>query len=191
MPKIKIKYYTLIYFFIIFLSSGIVNTICAVFAIILHESGHIFLLNLSGSKINSITLYPQGADIQKKHDLNSYGVDIAVAASGPLLNLITALLLYIPAKNYEVLNVFFIYNIIYAVFNLLPVKGLDGGHVLESFLLLKTENHIADYIMKAAAVLIIIPLWIVSVYLLLFFPENTNPTLFLLCLFLFASVFLN
>ena len=184
MPEIKVKLSSVIYFFLILLSGGVFGAVSALAAAAVHEAGHLAAMRACGCGVKSITLYPFGADIRESGGVRSYKTDMLVALAGPLANLAAALFVF------GLFPLFSVYCVVYALFNLLPVRMLDGGRALESLLLCRFEQHTADSVMKAAAAVTLVPLWVASVYLLLFYPHETNPTLFLLCLFLFTSTFL-
>lgn len=104
-------------------------------AVVLHECGHLFMMWLRECAPKSIKLIPASVQITASFSRN-YKTDILVAFSGPVVNLVMFGALYynyLCFKNNATLC-FAIVNLIYGVFNLLPVKGLDGGTVLLSFL---------------------------------------------------------
>jgi stage IV sporulation protein FB len=75
-----------------------------------------------------------------------------------------------------------------AVFNLLPIKSLDGGRIVECALLMRMGEDEAARVIYVLSFIFIVILWIISVYLLLYAPFN--PTLFFICVYLFAAIFL-
>ncbi|MBR2040455.1 MAG: M50 family metallopeptidase, partial [Clostridia bacterium] len=110
------------------------------FAVSLHEIGHLLAMWIVGTPPKSIRLIP--ASVQITRSISSrYKNDIIVALSGPLVNFALFLTLYI---NYlifgnEGILYYSLINLIVGLFNLLPVTGLDGGTVLFSVIAKKRD----------------------------------------------------
>ncbi len=76
-----------------------------------------------------------------------------VALAGPLSNLLLAftslsLILIIKPQNfiiYKILNLLIFYNIIFAIFNLIPIPPLDGSKLMASLLPNKQERLFWEY----------------------------------------------
>lgn len=180
--KIDIKLSAVIFasLFIILDASGTALPVMA--AALLHEAGHLAAMYLLKIKPDSITVYPFGADIVVGQAISSYRDDIIIAAAGCAVNIVLA------AVTFAFLPVFSGCCALFAAMNLLPIKSLDGGRILECVLLLKTSSDRAEPLIKAVSFFFIMPLWAASIYLLFYWPNN--PTLFFVCVFLFASIFI-
>lgn len=84
--------------------------------------------------------------IDARHFKNPRRDDILVSLAGPVANLVTAFLTLVvllayhqvagrPSVGmYQVLQLIIIYNINFAIFNLIPLPPLDGSHVLAQLL---------------------------------------------------------
>ena len=125
----------------------------ALFAIVLHEMGHLFMMWILECSPKRIKLIPASVQITAPFQ-KRYRNDFLVAACGPFVNILLFLTLYfnyLVFKN-EVTLYFALLNLVIGVFNLLPLKGLDGGTILFC-ILEKSKGH--D---KAAVILKIITL---------------------------------
>ena len=91
-----------------------------------------------------------------------------VSIAGPIANLVMAFIGYVvmrclEAANllgndslYLVLFLIVVYNINFAILNLMPVPPLDGSHILMNFLPLKWQIHVARFSMVSLLILIVI-----------------------------------
>lgn len=150
-----------------------------------HECGHLVMMKLWGSEIHSVTLLPLGIDIKTVPSFISYPVQIAVSSAGAGVNLLLFLIFFKIGGNFT----FFAYfNLLYAVFNLIPVKGLDGAEILESISNCFFEQRTTEKIIKITSFVFCTILWVFGIYMLLIL--NGNISIFALSLFLFASVFI-
>ena len=94
--------------------------------------------------------------------------DMIVSIAGPIANLVMAFIGYavmrcLEAANllgndslYLVLFLIVVYNINFAILNLMPVPPLDGSHILMNFLPLKWQIHVARFSMVSLLILIVI-----------------------------------
>ena len=78
-------------------------------------------------------LYPFGGEIVAGGKLFSYGESMVLSLSGILVNLLSFLLLMLP-RTTPFLRSFALASLGLGMFNLLPLRQLDGGGALESFL---------------------------------------------------------
>jgi len=121
-------------------------------SLIIHEIGHILFIKIYKIPIKQFTLSLYGGclniDIKYYNKLNKYK-KLLIYSGGILFNLI----LYYLFKN----NLFGKINLIYCIFNLLPVYPLDGYNILKIFI---NKNKILNDI----TVVIITLLIIISVY---------------------------
>jgi stage IV sporulation protein FB len=103
----------------------------ALFAIILHEMGHLFMMWILECSPKRIKLIPASVQITAPFQ-KRYRNDFLVSVSGPAVNILLFLTLYFNylAFGNEVTLYFALLNLVIGVFNLLPVKGLDGGTIL-------------------------------------------------------------
>ena len=94
-----------------------------------HELGHWAVLRGFGKPVRHIRVSVFGAGMEVGSGL-SYGQEFCVAAAGPLANLTLArLTCFLPG-----LQLFAGVNLVLGIFNLLPVRQLDGARMLRSLL---------------------------------------------------------
>ena len=156
------------------------------FAIFAHEMGHLFAMWATDNAPKSVRLIPASVQITR-NITQRYKSDITVALCGPIVNIILFLTLYfnyIAFKN-ELTLYYGLLNLIVAIFNLLPVAGLDGGTVLYCLLANKLPLNRAILTVRiitfttAAAVLI--------TAIILTVGGKINLSLYIIAIYLFIS----
>ena len=121
----------------------------------LHELGHSFAAQYYGVPVKQIVLLPIGGVAQLSHMPSKPIQEFVIAIAGPAVNIVLAILFVgiaavfnIPVTqgflNTEltvnsIFSYLFIYNIILAVFNLLPAFPMDGGRVFRSLMAMKMD----------------------------------------------------
>lgn len=121
----------------------------SLFAVFMHEMGHLFCMWAIDTSPKSVRLIPASVQITRSIG-SSYKKDVAVALCGPIVNLILFLSLYFNylAFSNKATLYYALLNLIIGVFNLLPVKGLDGGTVLFSLLVKKMDYNKACIVLR-------------------------------------------
>ena len=151
--------------------------VAAVFAsVMLHELGHMFAARYYGIPVKEILLLPIGGMTHLKRQPETPGQEIMISLSGPIANLIIALVLitFLPGHTplwrsvpfflrIDQLNFFFFLhsiNILLAVLNLIPAFPMDGGRILRGMLELFTTpfkaTNIAVWVSRAISLLFVI-----------------------------------
>lgn len=150
-------------------------------AAILHECGHLLPALLFRIPIRAITLWPFGADIAlgEMHG----GRAIAVTAGGCLINFAAGVLTraLFPAFSAACFAL--------GAVNLMPVRSLDGGGILERLLEDRLLPSRLECVMRTVSLITLTVMWIASIYLLLY--ASGQYSLFFICVFLFAALFLH
>lgn len=95
----------------------------------LHELGHCLALKLLGAPASKLRIGVLGAELTAEQKGLSYPGELAAVLAGPGANLLCAALL--TALVGTRWAVFTGANLVLCVFNLLPVRPLDGGRALE------------------------------------------------------------
>ena len=96
-------------------------------AAVCHEAGHLLALWAYHVPVESVTIGPVGAVIRASgQDRLSYGRDLLATLAGVGVNFILAFLFARVTGEYLFAGA----NFILGVYNLLPIRGLDGGRAL-------------------------------------------------------------
>ena len=94
--------------------------------------------------------------------------DMIVSIAGPMANILMAFIAYVIMRSldvvglleneslYLVLLLIVVYNINFAILNMMPIPPLDGSHILMNFLPLKWQVHIARFSIVSLLILITI-----------------------------------
>ena len=135
-------------------------------AALAHELGHYFVLRRSNCGVSGVYVTALGAEMRLSHPQRlSYGREMAATAAGPLVNLLWAVALSWAGQRWEMLYLFSGAQLVLGLFNLLPVRPLDGGQLLWLALAWRWEPFTADRVSAAvglgtAALLVLGGLWL-------------------------------
>ncbi len=132
----------------------------ALAAVVLHESGHIVLMRLTGYQIPEMRFSPFGVQIER-WGLLPDGREAAVYLGGVLANLLTGGIAWLFCGW----NLFTIVSLGLILFNLLPVGRLDGGQLLRLALGRGCSPEHADRLQKWIGFLVLTPLFAYGFYL--------------------------
>lgn len=159
----------------------------AVAAAVLHECGHIAALLLMNNNIKELKISVSGIELKQGTKFNlSFKGEIISALAGVFVNFMCAqsFLLVNRARP----NDFFLYNagihLVLGLFNLLPVKALDGGRALYYLLCIHMEQDRAERILKLVSVVTAIILFVLGIIL---FVRARNASLLITSVFLLVS----
>lgn len=166
------------------------NVMYAVLFSLLHEMGHITAMTALGNAPLSVKLELTGININRRQEMGiSLFREIIVALAGPFSNLILfvfLMLIYLQNGSEKCFNAACV-NLILMTFNLLPVKGLDGGKALY-FLISKIFNFkTAKAVLVCTSVVFILLLLFYGGYVL--FVTRRNFTMLIIALMLILTMF--
>ena len=154
-------------------------------SVILHELGHTLMAGLFHKKPISVRIMPTGISILLP-PASSYAEEFLIAAAGPLMNLLYALLCgFLP---YGIGGTVRSVSLLLAMLNLIPLAPLDGGRILSSLLSPLFGTAFSERISDFFSLLLLALLWILSLYI--FFYSGVNFMLLLFCTYLFSYIVL-
>lgn len=162
---------------VIFDSTGYI--IPTILATALHETAHLLAMIIAKCKPRSISIIPAGIIITKQFAM-PHRTDAVILFCGPLANLI------ISAVFINILSEFAAINFILGIFNLLPVRGLDGGELLFRFLCFLFGENRSSIILKLLNIILGIGLIFTGVMLLL--HSKINLSFIILGIYILLSV---
>ncbi len=92
----------------------------------LHELGHLLVLWMRGAEVTGLRISVFGAELNASCTRLSYAGELAAVLAGPVVNLCCGLLLALLGQSVPAGA-----HIVLGMFNLLPIRPLDGGRALE------------------------------------------------------------
>jgi len=155
-------------------------------AAVCHELGHLSAMLLFGISVREIDITPLGAVIRTAPMASDARRDAVVHLAGPAVNLLCAAWLLLPGCT-PAMQIFAISSLALALFNLLPIRSLDGGCAAAILLASVIPAH-AQIIAEVLSAVSLAVLWLAAGYLLLLCGGNLS--LFVICVFLFAELYL-
>ncbi len=160
--------------------------LCAVtlLAAAVHEGGHLLAARLLGVRIRGFRLDFSGARLHIGGRALSFGEEWLLSAAGPLASLIASGLVSPLWQASHFFGWFSCASLLLGLFNLLPIRTLDGGRMLSALLYRISTPTVAFYTVFATSAACLFFLWTVAVYLLL--RAGDGLSLF----FLFTELFI-
>lgn len=158
----------------------------SLFAVFMHELGHLFAMWVLECAPKQIKLIPASVQIVNKMSVRIRN-DIIIAVCGPLVNLILFGTLYFNylAFHNETTLYYALLNLIIALFNLMPVTGLDGGTILFSLISRKWEVGRAMLVMRIVTGTVAAFILFLAVFLTL--RGEINLSLYIIGLYLLIA----
>lgn len=152
-------------------------------SVFIHESGHLLFMIISKKPPVGVSFQLGGILIDSK-GFSGYNKEFLIALGGCLFNISAfslAFLYYLNTKSEEAL-LFSASNLGLAIFNLIPVKGLDGMDLIrislaKKYPLIKTEK-----ICNTISVVFIVLISVISVYSV--FRLSLNPSILICIIYL-------
>ena len=175
--------------FIITLNSP-VSVLMTVASSLLHETGHLIAMIVFDNKPQCVRFEITGMNIKRQPSLKiSTKNELLIALAGPFANCLLLVVSCIVLCFFESETVFTLscINLILMLFNLLPIKKLDGGMALYHLLSLKYDADICSKILKVTSMAFVIVLYLWGIYI--FASTNYNISVLIIALFLTLSLF--
>ena len=129
-------------------------------ALAVHELAHVLAIRMLGGRIVSLAPAGFGFRLRYTGSLLSRRARFTAAIAGAAANFLIAF----TSAMFGALRLAAV-NIVLAVFNLLPIDGLDGGEALASILSVDGTGYTAGKICSVVSVVTAAVLWMVSVYI--------------------------
>lgn len=155
--RINISFAAIITLMLVIDESGICAL--ALFCCIFHEAGHILCLWAMGEKPGRIVFSFYGIKLERL-PMAFHGKinEIIVFASGPFANFVLSLFLILVSAANETLKIWALISLITGVFNLIPIRPLDGGNILFTLLCRLIKEEKAGIICDAVSAAVTVPL---------------------------------
>lgn len=165
----------------LFLLCGAKNFGIFLICVSLHELGHTAAMSLLRVPVQGIVLTPAGFVIERSAPC-SYFSEAIIYLAGPVFGAASGAVFFAVGGG----EIFYA-SLAYSVCNLLPLGSLDGGCVLRASLSYLLGCNRAETVCRTVGCCFFIPLYAVSVILLLL--TDWNVSLLALCLILMYGVF--
>ena len=159
----------------------------SVFAITMHELGHLFAMWCLECNPKRIKLIPTSIQITSNFS-KGYKNDIIIALCGPIVNIILFFSLYFNYLAYQNNTVlyFSLVNLVIGIFNVLPLWELDGGTILYSIIAQKSQPNRAALTVKIITRIVGVGIFLTAVYLTV--KGKINFSLYIMAIYLFIGV---
>lgn len=159
--RLRVSVFAIPIFLLMLWLEGLEAFIVIMLSAAVHELGHLFMIKRLGYRIRRFDLMPMGAVIVVPEGIPDND-EFKIALSGPFSSLI---MLFLSAVCFcvfynAVALLAVLINLVLSLFNLLPIKKLDGGKALWCYLSDKQKN--AERICSAASLCAKIVFLIVS-----------------------------
>lgn len=185
-PKIKINHVTYLLFFTYLITGHFKNILLIFLIILVHEFGHIFFLRHYKYPIESIEILPFGGITKTNKLINTpINHDLIIYFGGVLFQFFLLIIFFFLLKfgviHEDTYLMFKMYNTSILIFNILPIRPLDGGEILRLILEKRYSFYKAQKIANILSVM----------FLVLFFAINIKFNLnnYVIISFLLVKVY--
>lgn len=164
------------------------NVLTTIASSLLHEMGHLVTMSCLGNKPQCVRFEITGMNIIRQPSIKISSMhEILIALGGPVVNgfILLATCVLLCFFQSEKLFTISCINLILMVFNLLPVKSLDGGIVFYFLLLRKFSPDLCAKILKVSSMFFVVLIYIWGVYVLV--STNYNISVLIIATFLTLS----
>ena len=185
-PNLRIHVTTVLLLACLVLLDGTFMALVPIGAAVCHELGHIIVMRLLGVGVGEIEVTLFGAEIRSVPRMLNMAGEVAVYSAGAAANIVSAGAVYFLFSG-EWTTLFIICSFTLAIFNLLPIKSLDGGCIFAAVCRGVMPNS-ADRVISAVSSVTLLVLWLASVYLLLICGGNVSLMLF--CIYMFVTLYI-
>lgn len=126
------------------------------FACILHELGHVFVMSLYKAYPEKIRFYCAGIKIASSRFALCKTKELLIHSAGIIINLIMFFTMYYLSDIYEV-RLFGVINLLIGMFNLIPFRQFDGGKIMDILIMsdISERRLIIRNVIRAIAIALI------------------------------------
>lgn len=166
------------------------NVLITVASSLLHEMGHLLTMSAVGNKPQCVRLEITGINIKRAQSIKiSTKNELLIALGGPFVNAIIFIICCFVICFYqsEFSMTVACINLILMIFNLLPVKRLDGGMALYFLLSRRFDTEICSKILTITSIIFITVIYIWGFYV--FIANGYNFSVIIIAIFLTLSMF--
>ncbi len=143
--------------------------------VLIHELGHMLIARKLGYFCARIKLMPFGAVFEAESDEFCPKDEILIAVTGPLVNLVVALIIvclwWVYPNCYYITCDFAIANLVCGVFNLVPIFPLDGGRVVLALISKNFDRKLSVKIVKIITIIFAVVMFVVFCISLVVYPN--------------------
>jgi Zn-dependent protease len=108
--------------------TGVIAGVLLLVCLLLHELGHVVVALVTRTPVHAIGIGMKGSYVRRKA-ASSPAIEVCIAATGPLVNVALAILLW---GRSDIGRWLAEMNAVLAISNLIPVAGSDGQRILKS-----------------------------------------------------------
>lgn len=166
------------------------NVLITVISSLIHEMGHLLTMSAVGNKPQAVRLEITGMNIKREQSIKiSTKNELLIALGGPFANAVIFIICCFVICFYqsEFLMTVACINLILMLFNLLPVKRLDGGMALYFLLSRWFGTEICSKILQITSIVFILAIYIWGLYI--FISNGYNFSVIIIAIYLTLSMF--
>ena len=186
-PRIKIQVSTVVFFLLLTVLENNHLSLIPFFAALCHEFGHLLTMMLFRIPIREIEITLFGAEIRSASLINNIWGRVCIYFAGAGANIVTGISAIMIWRDSYYALFFCTCSLSLAILNLIPIRTLDGGCILEAVYTGLFPRY-APVILDIISCISLVFLWLVAVYLMLCFGGNISLMLF--CMYMFVSLYL-
>lgn len=135
--------YLKLWFLLLFAWVSPITVVAIFLSVLVHELAHAFVANRLGYNVRQIyiDLFYGAAEIELDHCPERDAIQIIGA--GPISNLLLGIVSFglYAGTGIDFFAEMIVVNIIFFIFNILPIYPMDGGRILRSFLMMKMPSN--------------------------------------------------
>lgn len=175
--------------FVLFYFSGNITLLFISYGImIIHELCHLTAALLIGLRPAYIAIQPFGVCLKLKNKIvRALSDEIILYLSGPLSNIVMALISKLFFAHSVYTDFFYLSNVMLFVTNMLPIIPLDGGMTVKKILTCKIGQKKSEAALKVISVILCILLCTAGAYMI--YINKTNYSVMVLAVNSIANIF--